>query len=249
VIDFHCHLDLYPDPAEVARQCAQRGLYVLSVTTTPSAYLKTSELANTNPRIRTALGIHPQVARERHAEIDQFEALIARADYVGEIGLDGAPEFRSSWDIQSRVFQRCLEIAASAGGRVMSLHSRRAASAVLDALQKVPRAGTPVLHWFSGTERELRRAAELGCWFSVGPGMLRSESGRRLAAKMPRDRLLIESDGPFVRVGERAIWPWEAEDALSWFAGAWAVDLIRAEEVFAANLLAMGKLARVERAM
>jgi TatD DNase family protein len=131
----------------------------------------------------------------------------------------------------------------------MSLHSRRAASAVLDALQKVPRAGTPVLHWFSGTERELRRAAELGCWFSVGPGMLRSESGRRLAAKMPRDRMLIESDGPFVRVGERAIWPWEAEDALSWFAGAWAVDLIRAEEVFAANLLAMGKLARVERAM
>lgn len=243
MIDFHCHLDLYSNPVDVSRQCAERGLYVLSVTTVPSAFLKTRDLAQSNPRIRTALGLHPQIAHERHAELAQFEHLIESADYVGEIGLDGAPEFRSSWEIQSRVFQRCLEITAAAGGRVMSLHTRRSATAVLDALEKVPGAGTPVLHWFSGTNRELDRAVGMGCWFSVGPGMLRSENGRRLASRIPRERLLIESDGPFVQLYNRAIWPWEAAEAIDWLAGAWQDESASVRTTLAANLAGIGVLA------
>ena len=47
MIDFHCHLDLYPNPREVAKECAKRGLYVLSVTTTPSAWEGTSAVLRT----------------------------------------------------------------------------------------------------------------------------------------------------------------------------------------------------------
>src|ERR1700741_2594809 len=88
VIDFHCHLDLYPDPHAVRDECARRGLYVLSVTTTPSAWNGTFALSRDAPRIRTALGLHPQLAYERHSELDLFESLIAETRYVGEIGLD-----------------------------------------------------------------------------------------------------------------------------------------------------------------
>ena len=114
-----------------------------------------------------------------------------------EIGLDGGPEYQRYWNDQAMVFDHVLTGCRDAGGRVMSIHSRRASKAVIDRLEGCPEAGTPVLHWFSGSLRDLDRAVDLGSWFSVGPAMLRTEKGRALAARMPRERMLTESDGPF----------------------------------------------------
>jgi TatD DNase family protein len=241
VIDFHCHLDLYPDPHGVARACAERGLYVLSVTTTPSAWSGTTALAKGSTRIRTALGLHPQIAHQRKGELPLFERLIGETRYVGEIGLDGAPEFRRHWEDQLLVFTRALDICRAAGGCVLSLHSRRAATAVLDALEARPGAGTPILHWFSGSNRELARAINLGCWFSVGPGMLRGEKGRDLASRMPRDRILTESDGPFAQIEGRSVWPWEAGIAVGELAKLWVQSPVDVERQLATNLAQLGE--------
>ncbi|MBA3915699.1 MAG: TatD family hydrolase [Acidobacteriales bacterium] len=108
MIDFHCHLDLYPDPVQVRNECERRGIYVLSVTTTPSAWKGTSALAGNGTRIRTAIGIHPQLAHERRTELTLFDGIVLQARYVGEIGLDGAPEFRSGWESQVSVFTHVL---------------------------------------------------------------------------------------------------------------------------------------------
>src|SRR5688572_3852935 len=97
MIDFHCHLDLYPDAAKVRDECVRRELDILSVTTTPSAWRGTSALAQKAPRIRTALGLHPQLAHERQSELALFDSILPETRYVGEIGLDGAPEFRPHW--------------------------------------------------------------------------------------------------------------------------------------------------------
>ncbi|WP_342212785.1 TatD family hydrolase [Pukyongiella litopenaei] len=129
------------------------------------------------PRTQTALGLHPQLAHERKSELPLFDQLLPQTDYVGEIGLDGAPEFRKSWQDQCDVFEHILRSCENAGGRVMSIHSRRAASAVVERLEACPSAGTPVLHWFSGSQKELDRAVDCGCWFSVGPAMLAGERG------------------------------------------------------------------------
>ena len=94
MIDFHCHLDLYPNHHAVRHECDRRCMHVLSVTTTPSAWRGTSALAAGSLRIRTALGLHPQLAAERKSELGLFETLLPEAPYVGEIGLDGAPELR-----------------------------------------------------------------------------------------------------------------------------------------------------------
>ena len=69
------------------------------------------------------------------------------------------------------------------------------------------------MHWFSGTHSELARAIDLGCWFSVGPAMLRGAKGRRLASLMPIDRVLTETDGPMARQRGRALMPWNVRDA------------------------------------
>lgn len=237
MIDFHCHLDLYPDPHAVARACAERGLYVLSVTTTPSAWAGTDMLAGEAARIRTALGLHPQLAHLRKGELTQFEYLISKTRYVGEIGLDGAPEFKQYWRDQLFVFTRILDICSDVGGRVLSVHSRRAASAVLDAIEAKPGIGTPILHWFSGTSRELDRAIELGCWFSVGPGLLQGQKGRALAKRMPKDRVLTESDGPFTQIDGRSAWPWEVDNAVRELGKLWNLSIEDVERQLASNLV------------
>jgi TatD DNase family protein len=235
MIDFHCHLDLYPDPGRVIRECEARSLYVLSVTTTPSAWHGTQALTSDAKRIRTALGLHPQLAHERRGELELFDRLLPECRYVGEIGLDGAPEFRSQWQSQVVVFDHVLTSCSDAGGRIMSIHSRRAAKAVLDRLEAFPDAGTPILHWFSGSFGELERAKEMGCWFSVGPAMLAGERGRALAAKMPRDRVLTESDGPFARLGDRSVIPWDIDVAILALARIWGKPQSSAAELIRTN--------------
>lgn len=183
MIDFHCHLDLFPDPQQVADECESRGIHVLSVTTTPSAWSGTSALGGDH--IRTALGLHPQIAHERLHELKLFDELLPETHYVGEIGLDGAPEFRSHWDAQVEVFEHVLSSCQAVGGRILSVHSRRASSDVLERLQEHSGFGIAILHWFSGSYQELESAIRLGCWFSVGPAMLRGERGRMLASRMP----------------------------------------------------------------
>jgi TatD DNase family protein len=221
MIDFHCHLDLYPDPAAVVRECVRRGIYVLSVTTTPSAWEGTTALIPESGRIRVALGLHPELAKERRSELPLFENLIARTRYVGEIGLDGSTEVRGFWADQKYVFDHILALCQAAGGRIMTIHSRRAAREVLDSLEVRPGAGTPILHWFSGSSRELARAVGLGCWFSIGPAMLRSERGRALAGQMPRDRILTETDGPFAQIEGASVLPWEVKHATDIVAALW----------------------------
>ena len=236
MIDFHCHLDLYPDPASVARECAEKGLYVLSVTTTPAAWKGTTALLGGLSRVRVALGLHPQLAHERKGEMDLFEQLLPSARYVGEIGLDGSPELKRYWDDQNYVFDRILSACRSAGGRIMTIHSRRAVAAVLDQLEKHTGAGTPVLHWYSGGKRDLARAIDLGCWFSVGPAMLASENGRALASRMPRERLLTETDGPFANLDGRQVFPWDVEVAVQTLAKLWDIEPSDVNGVLRENL-------------
>jgi len=242
LIDFHCHLDLFPDPTTVLNGIDKRGTYVLAVTTTPKAWRGTKKLVGERPRVRVALGLHPELVAQRHHEVALFCGLLAETRYVGEIGIDGSPPHRGSIDLQKSVFDRILAACAAAGGRILSVHSRGAATAVLDSLKRQPTSGVPILHWFSGTKAELARADSLGCWFSVGPVMLRSRKGRELAATMPMDRMLTETDAPFGRDGDSPLMPWQAYDCLDELANlkGLGVDTLRRQLI--ANLRRLPKL-------
>lgn len=242
MIDFHAHLDLYPDPSAVARECSQRGMYVLSVTTTPSAWEGTSALAAGDNRIRTALGLHPELAAQRKTELALFDRILPMARYVGEVGLDGSPQLAGSWDEQVRVFEHVLAACASAGGKTLSIHSRRAELEVLSRLEAAPGVGTPVLHWFSGSLRALERAVGCGCWFSVGPQMLRAQKGRTLVTAMPRDRILTESDGPFTVHEGRPAMPWDVHSAVLELARIWGYSDSEAAGQVRSNLDSLVRL-------
>lgn len=235
MIDFHCHLDLYPDPRQIVDRCQQRGVGLLSVTTTPSAWPGTSRLASSRSVIRTALGLHPQLASERKGELALFEKYLPETRFVGEVGLDGLPEYRSFWSDQVEVFEHVLRRCEQAGGKILSIHSRRAATPVLDSLDRYSRIDAPILHWFSGTKAELRRAVERGCWFSVGPAMLVGSKGRGLVEAMPRERVLLETDGPFAQRRGTSLQPWDIDIARDELAHVWGVSGSDAEGMIRAN--------------
>ncbi len=235
LIDLHCHLDLFQSPLAVIERVRHEGIFVLAVTTTPLACDGLRALVSDASRIRVAAGLHPVLAAQREGELEVLIQQIDRTRYVGEVGLDGTAEHREHLDAQERVFSAVLEQCDLAGGRVMTIHSRGAAGRVLDLLQRRPGAGVPVLHWFSGTERELARAVEMGCWFSVGPAMLRSAKGARIAALIPLERVLTETDGPFAQGRRLPLMPWDVRIANDQLAEAWHVSSTDAPEIVTQN--------------
>jgi TatD DNase family protein len=234
-IDFHCHLDLYDDPQAVASEAVARGSYVLSVTTTPSAFEGTAALAPANCRIRTALGLHPELAIQRASELPLFDKLLPKTAYVGEVGLDGSREHRKTLDHQAGILMDILLMCARAGGKIISLHSREARPRLLELLSIEPLAGTPVLHWFSGSAREIEEATDLGCWFSVGPAMLASERGRLAVSNMPRNRIVPETDGPFGERQGRPLMPWEAMEIEETLVHLWKESNSNVRRILTAN--------------
>lgn len=148
--------------------------------------------------------------------------------------MDGGKGFKKHWDIQLKVFRHILKSINKAGGRVMSIHSRASASAVLDELADVP--GIPILHWFTGTKKELRRAIDMGCWFSVGPAMLSTKKGFALTANIPRERVLTESDGPFAKYKGKPLMPWEVEHSFKMLSTNWEVSELESKRQVIGNL-------------
>ena len=217
-MDLHCHLDLYPDALKLLPEVSRRNEFTLVVTTSPRAWIGTSRVFAGYENIKVALGLHPEIVERKSAEQELLISSVVQARFVGEIGLDGSPRFKSSLSLQEDIFEGVVAECERQGGRVMSLHSRGAVSRVLDILEKHPFAGWPILHWFSGTPRELQRAISIGCWFSVGPSMLAGAKGRELLSKMPFDRVLPETDGPFATAEGVPLMPWDALDIVPVFA-------------------------------
>ena len=77
LVDFHCHLDLYPDHAVAVRNADAAGVFTLAVTTTPRAWPRNHELAQWTKHVRAALGLHPQLVAERENEIELWDRYLS----------------------------------------------------------------------------------------------------------------------------------------------------------------------------
>ncbi len=206
LVDFHCHLDLYPDFEQLVTECEHAKIFTLAVTTTPRAWPRNNSLAAATTHVRAALGLHPQLVFERADEFAIWEQYLPAARFVGEVGLDASPRFYKSFDLQKRIFGKILRACAQRGDKILTLHSLRAATPVLDMLEAdlPPGRGKVVLHWFTGTKAEAERACDFGCYFSINGEMLKNDRHRKTIAALPLDRLLTETDGPFTRTASEA---------------------------------------------
>jgi len=238
-VDFHCHLDLYPDLAEAIARCDAAQTATLAVTTTPKAFRQNVKLAQRSKFVRVGLGLHPHLVAERSSELALFEALLSETRYVGEVGLDAGPRFYRSMPQQIEVFRRVLEMCCAQGGKILSVHSVRTASKVLDMIEEfLPRdRGQVVMHWFSGTRAEARRATELGCYFSINQVMLEKPKGQELVQSLPTNRLLTETDGPFVEENAQPIAPGAVQKVVHDLSNILNISVGHAREMVVQNLV------------
>lgn len=234
-MDFHCHLDLYPNAREVFKEAAQRNEFTWLVTTSPKAFVATSRELSGAVNVLVSPGLHPEIAHERAGELDLLLMQMGDVAAVGEVGLDGSSRYRKSYDVQRGVFEAVIERSSALGGRVLSIHSRQAVDDVLTILDRYSGFGTAVMHWFTGTVKELRAAEERGCWFSIGPAAFASSSGWALAAKLPKHLVVPESDGPFAQVNGEPVTPWSADLTARKLGQAWDISATEAAVLLSGN--------------
>lgn len=224
MMDLHCHIDLYKDPAGVIQRAFEKNMYVLSLTTTPSAWPGTYALTKNIPRFNTALGLHPQLAHLREHELTLFDKLINETRYIGEIGLDASKNFKPHLDAQLRVFRHILKQSEKTGSKILTIHTLNSVSIVLDELHAHPNCGKPILHWFLGTKTEMSRAIGIGCWFSIGPAMTTSNRGMKVIEWLPKDKILLETDGPFAKYNKKPLEPCDTTIVIQYLAKQWSVS-------------------------
>jgi TatD DNase family protein len=218
-VDTHCHLDRYPRPLDVLEQAHSAGVTVVAVTELPSSYQALAVKLGSRAGVVPALGLHPLRAGAASAlERSLFDRLLAHAPLVGEVGLDFSREGEGSRRVQIQVFESILAHSA-VRSKVLTVHSRRAEA---ETIQRLVDAGVAaILHWYSGPAKHIEPALAAGMFFSVNPAMLRSRTGRQVLALVPQDRLLIETDGPYVRLGNRRARPDDVPTVIGSIAERW----------------------------
>jgi TatD DNase family protein len=207
LFDSHCHLDdrsFNEDLKAVIERARAAGVARM---TTIGVTLETSRravrIARAHPGVLATVGVHPHDAREcSEAALEELIALAAQPEVRawGETGLDFNRMY-SPQEVQERWFVRQLEIGADLG-LPMVFHERDSGGRFLELLGLCPPpAGRAVIHCFSGSEAELKRYLDLGYYIGITGILTQKERGdalRRLAVRIPADRLLVETDAPYL---------------------------------------------------
>ncbi|MCL4704996.1 TatD family hydrolase [bacterium] len=212
-VDTHCHVDLYRDYDSVIEVAEREKVFTIAVTNTPSVFGKMQQLTESKQYVHAAVGMHPELVRERWNELNLLEELVSQTRFIGEVGLDYTDSDPMVRERQRKVFDAILDISSKVGGKIITVHSRRAAEDVVSAIGSNYN-GRIILHWYSGSHRTLERAIGYGYYFSVNPAMLVSKAGRQIIKRIPLDRVLTESDGPFVKIGTSIATPSSMESTI-----------------------------------
>lgn len=209
LVDSHCHLDdrqFDPDREEVIRRALEAGVGCMLAIGTgegPPDLEAAIRLAEAFPQVWATVGVHPHDARKatpdtwrRMRELLSHPKVVA----VGEIGLDYYYD-NSPRQTQRAVFLTQLELAAEARKPVI-IHTREAWEDTLSLLRThwAPSGLGGVFHCFSGGPAEARQALELGFCLGFG-GILtfpKAEAVRDAARAVPSDRILLETDAPYL---------------------------------------------------
>jgi TatD DNase family protein len=197
VIDTHAHLG--DDAAEVLERARDAGVSrVIAVATTLAGARQALALAEEHDGVYACLGIHPHEAGTNEAEhVQEICALLVhpKAVAVGETGLDYFRDYAPR-DAQLRLFDRQLAVARDTGKPVV-IHTRAADDETLERL--VAHDGPVILHCFS-SQPLLEPALERG-WYVSFAGNVTYKNAydlRTAARRVPDDRLLAETDSPYL---------------------------------------------------
>jgi TatD DNase family protein len=237
-IDTHCHIDQYEEPLAIIRSLDTKAIVAIAVTTSPSAFEFLRHRFADERHLRFPLGVHPlHAAALPESEWTLFNRCLTQTRYVGEVGLDFSPLGIGSRIEQERAFRR-VPRAVAGSNKMLSIHSRRAEATVLDLLLEFS-IRPAVFHWYSGPLGVLDHILEAGHYCSVNPAMVRSTPGRKVIERLPKARVLVETDGPYVKIGGRPATPTDVELVYRYLAGRLGQSIPQVVEQVYSNFMAL----------
>lgn len=240
-IDAHFHLDLYKNYRRILSDIENNDIYIFAVTNTPSVFHFTKTLSLNHANVLPAIGLHPELVKGRISELGLLLKSIPNERFIGEVGLDYSTKFSSEdRNFQRKAFEEILNKCAEVGNRVVSIHSRRAASDVISMVGK-DFPGTALLHWYSGSIRDLEKAIENGLYFSVNPAMTRSKTGQKIISRIPKKRILTETDGPFIDIeNEIPVEPHHIQIVTNYLSKVWRLGFDETTSIITENICSAG---------
>ena len=207
LIDSHCHLDYFKDAEflEVLIRARAAGVAeMVSIGTSLEQSRRILAMVANEPGLWCSVGIHPQHAHEE--PVPEPEVLAAMTDHpkvigLGESGLDYFYE-TAPHDVQQAAFRAHIR-AARLSGLPLAIHARSADDDIASILAEERDSGGPfdfLLHCFSSGRALAEAAIAMGGYVSFS-GILtfpKSTALREIARDMPEDRILVETDAPYL---------------------------------------------------
>jgi len=205
LVDSHCHINLEPlsedIPGVLERAKKNNVLYMLCVSLTLEDFPKIVTLFESEPHIFSSVGVHPTCRGVREPTVQDLVELAADANVVaiGETGLD---YFRSNGDLQLQKERFEIHIkAAQKTRKPLIIHTRSAADDTMKILEHNYDGETGgVMHCFGENWSIAKRALDIGFYISFS-GIVtfkNAEPLRAIARKVPEDRMLVETDAPYL---------------------------------------------------
>jgi|Deesub1362A_J573_1020465.scaffolds.fasta_scaffold02489_4 TatD DNase family protein len=206
IIDTHLHLDLYNNPNKILEEASRLQIDIVAVTNAPFLFKHCKKLCEKYPFIWPSIGMHPELVSQYHSQLDQFYNLMNSTPLVGEIGLDYSLSDKRQRVLQRTVFEKILSACVDKNNKVLSVHSRKAAKDVIEMIGK-NYPNTIIMHWYSGPIKYIEEAVDNGFYFSINSAMIKSEKGKSIIRTIPLQRILLETDGPFIQNKGKPVTP------------------------------------------
>ncbi|PRY91905.1 TatD DNase family protein [Marinilabilia salmonicolor] len=230
--DTHFHLDLFKSVSDIVKEVEENKIYTIAVSNLPVLYSKLKEKISSK-YIRPALGFHPELLFQYKHHIPQMWTLLNETRYIGEVGLD----FKTGKDfkeLQVSFFTELIDRCNQIGGKILTIHSRQSADEITSIIG-ASFNGKVILHWYSGSKITLNQAIKNGYFFSVNYSMVKSNSGKELIKMIPLDKLLLETDSPFVKYNKKPFTPKDIRYIVEELSVIFEVDFLRMSSILWSN--------------
>ncbi len=206
MIDSHCHLEMKEfdhDRSEVIERGEKNGItHMITVGTDLMHCRKVINIAQTYPAVYAAIGIHPHFAKDiDQSTYDELRKLAKKDKVVafGEIGLDFFRNI-SPRDVQIKGFKEQINLAGELNLPLI-IHDRDAHQEILAILSEEKKQGAGgIIHCFSGDYSMARQCLDMGFYIAVSTTVTykKNHQLRDIVKKLPMDRLLVETDSPYL---------------------------------------------------
>lgn len=219
---------MYKNPHSIAEESERLGIITIGMTLLPSHFELGFEHVRQYKKVILALGMHPLKAELHKPEFSKFLFYLEHTSYIGEIGLDFSREGINQKDLQIESFKRILS-SINGKPKIVSLHSRKAEKEVLQLLIE-NNISNAIFHWYSGPVSLIDEIAKHGFYFSINPAMTKSENGKKIIERIPKNLILTETDGPYITIKDNIVRPKDVELVEEFLANKWNTTLIEVDE-------------------